>query len=889
MDAVTDLLSRHRLVTLTGSGGCGKTRLAVEVARTVESRFRDGVAMADLAPVESESLLASVVAASTGISEAGGASVKILLRAGLVGHELLLVLDNCEHIVEACAQLLSDLLPHCPDLTVLATSRTPIGLEGEVTWRVPSLSLPAAGAQDPVKEIHASETGRLLLDRVQLTRPDFEVTATDAPHVAAICRRLDGIPLAIELAASRIRSLGVKDLADGLEHRFNLLSSGMRTAPPRQRTLEASIDWSYDLLTDREQALLRRLSVFAGAFDVHTAEAVCADDIVGSDDIRTLLAGLIDHSLVQSERGPQGRYRLLESVRDYGRQRLADAGDEPRWRDRHFDQVRTMTAFFDGVTETTDLAQANEKIEWLIDEVRSALEWGLRSGRIGEAAAMAADLRLFWITQEHNQEGREWLTTVVNADVRTAGRETEIEIARAQLAASQLALIANDPFSQHPLASAALETVRRLGCRELEPMARVYLGWAQVFLQPDEAPRTFESAYELAEELGDDARRENAAFGRGLSAVFRGDLGVASEQLELGASIAVTTGSIGRHFVRAILGYARVLEGRIMDAVHLLDQVLAEEAGFDQAGFDLAHTVYGITLALRGDWDAGRERLEEVVERARVAGRNPALYAQVHLAMLERGVGRCEECGAHLDEIELLLAVPPGLSWFRTQTLTWRGDIAAMTGKPQVAQERWNEAMSVAEQSGNPMARSVASLGLARAASLASSFDRARGHARDAVRLAVEAAYLLGVIDGLEALAVLPGPDQAVLLAAVDAERARTGYARFPIDEPSYRAAVDSVGGLPEDPVPPLNEAIALATGDESGVIRPGSGPGSLTPAERRVAELVAEGLTNREVGEKLFISRRTVQAHLSHIYAKLDVSNRAEMATLVARHQESG
>lgn len=881
--AVCDLLGQHRLVTLIGSGGCGKTRLAVEVARRVVPRFEDGLVIAELAPVESGTLVPSVVAAAAGVPEAGGATVLMLLRNGLAARDLLLILDNCEHLVDACAEVVGDLLVHCPNLTVLATSRTPLGVDGEVTWRVPSLSLPPADAPDALTEIEDSESGRLLLDRARLARPDFTITEDEGAEVIAICRQLDGIPLAIELAAGRLRALGIKDLAAGLEHRFNLLSAGSRMAPPRQRTLEASIDWSYGLLDERERTLLRRLSVFAGSFTIDAVERVCTDEIVATPDVRALLAQLVDHSLVQLDEGPFPRYRLLESVHAYARTRLREAEEESQYRDRHLGHVCEITAWYDTVSEDAELEAHSNRIEPILDEVRSALEWCLRSVRMEDGLGIAADLRLFWLSRDRNQEGRSWLAAMLQAEELHRSSDGGFSRARAQLAAAQLSLFANDPISQELLAAAALPTVQDHGDRELEARALVLVGWAKVFTDPVGARPLLDTAYEIAQEIDDVARIEFASFGLGTGALLAGDLETAERVLASGVHIAQQRNSVGVAFGIGAFGYVRTLSGQPAQAVRAIEDVIATYGDFNQTHRDLAATMYALALAYLGRWEEACHRPTETIERSVSVG-SPALYAQIHLALLERAVGDLQACRALVHQFQGLLEVP-GFAWYRTQALTWLGDVAAVEGDLKAAQDHWREAMSVAERSENPLARSVANLGLARGAVLAANLDGARSLARDALRHARDAGYGIGAIDAVEALSLLPDPDQAVLLAAVDAERSRTGYVRFPIDEPAYRAAVAEVGQLPDDAVP-FDDAVGLALGDHSRTARPASGWGSLTPAELRVAQLVAQGMTNPQVGEQLFISPRTVQAHLSRIYTKLDVSNRAELATVVTRNE---
>jgi predicted ATPase/class 3 adenylate cyclase len=315
VELVRRLLGETRLLTLTGAGGCGKTRLALQVATEVLEDYLDGLWWVDLAPVAEPALVPSAVAAAVAVRESPAQPLTETLVRQLAAGRALLVLDNCEHQVTACARLADRLLHGCRAVGVVATSREPLGIEGETTWRVPSLRLPPAGTPT-IESLTQSEAVRLFIDRATRVRSNFRVTNDNAPAVAEICQRLDGIPLAIELAAARTRMLTPEQIADGLNDRFHLLTGGTRGALARQRTLEASVDWSHDLLDAPERTVFRRLAVFAGSFTLDAAEAVCAGEGIERQDVLDLLGHLVDRSLVQVEtEGPCARYRLLETVR----------------------------------------------------------------------------------------------------------------------------------------------------------------------------------------------------------------------------------------------------------------------------------------------------------------------------------------------------------------------------------------------------------------------------------------------------------------------------------------------------------------------------------------------------------------------------------------------
>jgi predicted ATPase/class 3 adenylate cyclase len=332
-----ELLKTTRLLTLTGPGGSGKTRLALHLAADVLDRYPDGVWLVELAPVTDPAAVAPAVAAAVHVGELPGRPVIETISAGLRNRRLLILLDNCEHLLAACADLAAALLRSSPLLTVLATSREGLNVPGERLMPVPSLRLPDSDTA-PLDELREYEAVSLFIDRCTSHQPDFALTRENAADVIRICRRLDGVPLALELAAARVRALSVAQVAKRLDDRFRLLTGGSRTVLARQQTLRAMIDWSYDLLTDSERLLLQRLSVFVGGWTLEAAEAVCAGESIQREAVLDLLAHLVDKSLVMiMDRKGTARYRMLETIREYAREKLVDSGEAPIVRKRHFD------------------------------------------------------------------------------------------------------------------------------------------------------------------------------------------------------------------------------------------------------------------------------------------------------------------------------------------------------------------------------------------------------------------------------------------------------------------------------------------------------------------------------------------------------------------------
>jgi predicted ATPase/DNA-binding SARP family transcriptional activator len=372
-----------RLVTLTGTGGCGKTRLSLQVGQEVLADYAQGVWLIELAPVADPTLVPQAMATALGLREESGRAVTATLIDHLRGRKTLLLLDNCEHVIAASAQLVESLLHACPDLTILASSREQLGVPGETAFRVPSLSLPDPRQTLEVDTLSHYEAVQLFIDRARLAMPEFSVTPENAAAIAQICQRLDGIPLAIELAAARVNVLGVEQIAARLGNAFRLLTGGSRTALPRQQTLRALMDWSYNLLSDAERALLRRLSVFAGGWTLEAAEAIGADDdaagLIQPDDVLDLLTQLINKSIVIAEGAQRDRvrYRLLETIRQYAREKMSDFCDTDCVWDRHLD-------YFVQLAERAEPElRRSQQVVWLnclkdeMDNLHAALDWSL--------------------------------------------------------------------------------------------------------------------------------------------------------------------------------------------------------------------------------------------------------------------------------------------------------------------------------------------------------------------------------------------------------------------------------------------------------------------------------------------------------------------------------
>lgn len=407
---VKELVASHRSVTISGAGGVGKTKLALQVGADVIDRFEHGVWFADLSPVADGDLVQSAIARALGVTQSGDSIVSSLLRS-VKNKRLLLIIDNCEHVLDAVAPIADAILKECPHVRLLATSRQPLGIDGECVHRLPSLSVPDASTTTTADDALGHGATALFVERAKAADSRFALTDDTAPIVAEICRRLDGIPLAIELAAARVKVLSLPSLAKRLDERFKVLTGGNRTALPRQRTLTALIDWSYGLLEWKEQTLFRRLGVFAGGFSFDAAATVCSGDGVGDDELLDLVTSLADKSLVLAEvSGESERYRLLESTRAFALEKLAEEGDRDRLTRRHAEFFRKLAVQTDTVHRAEPAEAWLSRDEPEIDNLRSALIWSLQQRNdIPTGAAIASAIVRLWQASGLAAEARRWL------------------------------------------------------------------------------------------------------------------------------------------------------------------------------------------------------------------------------------------------------------------------------------------------------------------------------------------------------------------------------------------------------------------------------------------------------------------------------------------------
>jgi predicted ATPase/class 3 adenylate cyclase len=504
---IRELIRTSRLVTLTGAGGSGKTRLALQAGAELIGKTADGVWLAELAPLTDGSQIPGVVAAALGLPDQGGPAVADAVIEALAAQDTLILLDNCEHLIEAAAKFCEQVIRHCPKVRFVATSREPLGIDGERVYRVPSLTLPGGDAES-VEDLAGSDAVQLFAERARAHQPDFVIDGLSAHDAATICRRLDGIPLALELAAARLASMSLAQIAARLDQRFRLLTGGSRNAMPRQQTLQATVDWSFGLLTARERETLTRLSVFAGGFDLEAAEAICATAEVDALDVLDLLGSLVDKSLVVADHSPQlVRYRLLETIRQYSAQELLRAeGDDGvlAVRDRHARYYLGLAKAGGPATTGRGQGQWLRRFDAEWDNLRAAFAHFAAEGRSVEIMELAVSLLRFSLSRGH-PDVLDYLRPVID---RTDAPPSALLADAMTVAAMLIGMLSRTDAAEMAVAreygEKALAMARAVGDRRVEAHAITKLV-ESAYVTGDMAAgrRLAEQGVAIARELGD--------------------------------------------------------------------------------------------------------------------------------------------------------------------------------------------------------------------------------------------------------------------------------------------------------------------------------------------------------------------------------------------------
>lgn len=756
------LLEQERLVTLIGPGGIGKTRLALQVAARVAHTY-DAVLVVELATVSNGPEVEQAVAATLGLREEPGQPLLQTLTAALAQGRTLLVLDNCEHLTGSCADLAAAIIPSCEGLRLLLTSREPLALQGEARWSVPPLSLPEDGRLPPLEKLADYAAVRLFLTRGRAVRPDFALTEENAWAIAHICRGLDGLPLALEMAAARMSTLSVHEIAHRLGDRFRLLRGETRATPPRHQTMRAAIDWSWDLLADPERSLLARLSIFAGGWTLAAAEMVAAGGAIQVDAILDLLAGLIRKSMIRmEEHGAEARYAILQIVRQYAGERLAASGEEAELRARHRAWCRHEAEQAERALQGPDQAQWLARLEREHDNFRAALATAdqdvASSSGDGEAPAgghtdlrLAAALWRFWLLRGHLTEGRRWLEAALLQNPTPADDTPgphRVLRARALFGAGALAGAQGDYEREETLYRASLALWRAEGDRRGEALALKGLG--DVAYDRGEVPQArslYEESLALRRAIGDSDGIAEGLLRLGNVACGQGNYERAAEMLSESVRLWRRIGNRSQTAAALnSLGVVRRQQGRITEALALHRESLAvgRAVGYVQSAASSLNYL-GDLAALTGD------------------------HAQA-IAQYEEALGLFRELGD---------------SWGIAFSLTNLAEQARAAGDLQRALDLVAEALPLHEAQGNAW-------GLAAARHTMGLVARDRGDRRSATTLLCEslalqhelgdAAGIADILEDLAGIAVADGRSVygARLLGAAERRRSEAEAPRTP-------------------------------------------------------------------------------------------------------------
>lgn len=845
-----------RLLTLTGPGGTGKTRLAIQAAFGLIDHFADGVWLVELATINDPNLIAQMVAAALDVHQEPNFPLIQSVLDFLRNRNLLLIFDNCEHLVEPVAQFTATVLRACPQLKILSSSRETLGMPGEVVLRVPSLSLPDAQEMISLPDLVQYEAIRLFVERADAVAAHFVLNAANAAIVVQICRQLDGIPLAIELAAARVRAMSVEQIADRLDDRFRLLTGGNRAALPRQQTLRATMDWSWELLSETERMLLQRLAVFINGWTLEAAEEICTCAAIAVGDVLDLLTHLVEKSLVQMqqvqlpERGENVRYYLLETIRQYANDKLVLAGEAEAIRSRH------LAFFWQLSIDAEPKLRSDEQLTWLAwlelehDNLRAAFNWAISGNALEPGLALAANLMRYWYLCGFWNEGRDWLTLLLRIVPPATLSESPGYLAARAKALYCLGWLCNEDGEHVAYYNEGLAICRKIGDRWGEAYALRGLSSTATHdvagNRSEEAITRLRQSLAIFESLGDPWGMALARFSWGWQAVMAFHTDEAEAQWHESLDLFQQTGDRwGCAVTHIALGFASRRNGAYDRAESLMRAGLAlfRELG-DKAG--VANSLLRLaSLAFRrGDYADALALLQKGLsieqERDALEGVVNAMQVQGIIACYQGGLAR----GITILEESVALAYQRESGEAIADSLNHLGFAYYQQNNLPQANEVLEESLELYRQENDTVGIAIAQYDLALVALVTGDLERAERYLHDSFALFLrwgDVRFIADGLDGQARLAQLRGDSATALLHAKECLQLRQRMG----DKLGIAEALERIAANLHDPDRSLRLMASAAT------LRQKIGAPVL-PVERAIVDRHLEGL-RQQLGHEQF------------------------------------
>lgn len=877
LSALRQNLGAQRLVTLSGPGGTGKTRIAKKVARSLTEDFKHGVWFIDLTGVFRDSGVAGAVSRVLGVLEEEQTALCETIARQLAGQNILLVLDNCEQVLAGCAELAKKILSNAPDVRVLATSREPLHISGEFVRQVPPLSVEDGTA--------------LFQERARQAGAGITKNFGSGETVREIVERLDGVPLAIELAAARTSMMGPDQILAGLDNRFDLLTGGARDALDHHKSLRASVSWSYDLMTPAEQTLARRLCVLRG-FTLDTAIAIGTDVVPADNTVLDLLQRLVDMSIVQLDRsGKEPRFRFLESVREFYLGKLSEAGESDTVRAAHLAHFVDFSEYRAHLLILGDGPELMAQIQTEFDNLEDALVFAESRDDPSLLLRLLTALTGYYEIWGQYQHGMRWYDIAL-----ACPNAPDLMTARALWGASHVCAYGGRMDLAFPRAMRALEMAQELGDVWTEARALDMIGFAQSVSDPAEGYKSLSRCIELGGEIQDSWAETHGI--KMITAVYLFSHEIAGGSVSVENLLAIADKHDSRYlraWGNAVKGYFS-RDGGDLDAAEVALSISIENARYvgDHAtgGFAIA---WSATLkADRGLVDEARQEMMATMQTATVTGTFLAVpETMFQLSMIEVAAGKpqvaLDMIGDHVEGLK------------STGIPVWAAQLAIASAAALIALQQFEEAKSLLDDAAE-MSASLTSQFLnglisflrGRLALAQGDTGAAEAQLHEALEIQRDAGLLPGLLRTMESISDIlivkeKHEDAARILAFIDQTRGEIRLMRGDAEKADYQSLIGRLNvALGEGPHVELRSSAAEADLEEIiGLIsrmrgkraRPLMGWDSLTPTERRVVALATEGLSNPEIAERMFIARGTVKVHLSHIYEKLDVKSRTQLA----------